>query len=127
MGEIADDCFNRAMDELEMLDMDPDYLSGGGYYPFGGSMLAEPFAGKPAPPGSPLARARSAAHAAFDPLWQSGRMTRSRAYSELARRLGIPKHQAHMQMMDIAMCERVVQLFVADDFETLEDDFSDLL
>ena len=83
--------------------------------------------GKAAEPGSDLAKARIAAHAAFDPLWQSGRMTRSRAYSELARRLGIPKHQAHMKMFDKATCERVVALFLSDDFETLEDDFSDLL
>ena len=83
--------------------------------------------GKPAEPGSDLAKARIAAHAAFDPLWQSGRMTRNRAYSELARRLGIPKHQAHMQMFDVATCERVVALFLADDFETLDEDFSDLL
>lgn len=83
--------------------------------------------GKPAPPGSPLARARIAAHSASDPLWQSGKMTRTAAYSELARRLGIPKHQAHMQMFDIATCERVVALFLADEFETLDDDFSDLV
>lgn len=82
--------------------------------------------GAPAPPGSDLARARIAAHAAFDPLWKSGKMPRSRAYGELARRLGIPKHKAHMQMFDIAMCERVVALFLADDFETL-DDYSDLI
>lgn len=80
-----------------------------------------------APPGSDLAKARIAAHAAFDPLWQSGRMTRTKAYSELARRLGIPKHMAHMQMFDKATCERVIALFLVDDFETLEDDFSDLL
>lgn len=46
MGEIAEDCYDRAMDELEMLDMDPDYFSGGGYYPFGGSMLSQPFGGQ---------------------------------------------------------------------------------
>lgn len=86
-----------------------------------------PIYGTPAEPGSDLAKARIAAHAAFDPLWQSGRMTRSRAYSKLAWRLGIPKHQAHMQMFDKAMCERVIALFLVDDFETLEDDFSDLL
>lgn len=74
-----------------------------------------------------MARARIAAHAAFDPLWQSGRMTRRQAYGELARRLGIPKHKAHMQMFDIAMCERVVALFLADDFDELQDDFGDLL
>lgn len=25
MGEIADDCYDRALDELENLDADPDY------------------------------------------------------------------------------------------------------
>jgi len=83
--------------------------------------------GTPAEPGSPLARARIAAHNAFDPLWQSGKMTRTAAYSELARRLGIPKHRAHMQLFDIATCERVVQLFLVDEFETLDDDFGDLV
>lgn len=92
-----------------------------------GSMRVPKDYATPAPPGSDLAKARIAAHAAFDPLWQSGRMSRTRAYSELARRLGIPKHRAHMQMFDVATCERVVALFLADDFETLEDDFSDLL
>ena len=76
---------------------------------------------------APLAKARIAAHSAFDPLWQSGKMTRTAAYSELARRLGIPKRQAHMQMFDIATCERVVQMFLVDEFETLDDDFGDLV
>lgn len=70
-----------------------------------------------AEPGGPLARARQAAHRAFDPLWQSGKMSRSDAYTELARRMGIPKEQAHMLLFDQAQCERVVQLFTADDFE----------
>lgn len=108
MGEMAD-WTNELMEE------------GGRYFP----QMNGPR--RPAPPGSDLAKARIAAHAAFDPLWQSGRMSRNRAYSELARRLGIPKHQAHMQMFDKATCERVIALFLVDDFETLEDDFSDLL
>jgi hypothetical protein len=83
--------------------------------------------GTPAEPGSPLARARIAAHSAFDPLWQSGKMTRSAAYSELARRLGIPKSRAHMQMFDIATCEKVVALFLVDEFDVIEDDFKDLI
>lgn len=72
-----------------------------------------------AAPGSPLAAARIAAHAAFDPLWKSGKMSRSDAYGELARRLGIRKEAAHMVLFDIAMCERVVALFLVDDFEDL--------
>lgn len=30
MGEIAEDCYDRALDELEMLDHDPDYYGYGG-------------------------------------------------------------------------------------------------
>jgi len=98
----------------------------------GGRQYSEEFPerrnhGTPALKGSPLAAARVAAHNAFDPLWQSGKMTRSAAYSELARRLGIPKHRAHMQMFDIATCQRVVALFLIDDFDVIEDDFKDLL
>lgn len=103
-----------------------DRIVFGGHNPHGGRRRRHSY-GTPAPPGSDLAKARIAAHAAFDPLWQSGRMTRTKAYSELARRLGIPKHLAHMQMFDKATCERVIALFLVDDFETLEDDFSDLL
>lgn len=83
--------------------------------------------GTPAPKGSALAAARIAAHSAFDPLWQSGKMTRHAAYGELARRLGIPREQAHMQMMDLATCQRVVELFMVDQFDVLEDEFKELI
>lgn len=43
-----------------------------------------------APPGSDLARARIAAHAAFDPLWQVGGVTRQQAYEWLAGQMGLP-------------------------------------
>lgn len=76
--------------------------------------------GVSAEPGSELARARQAAHRAFDPQWQSGKMTRHQAYVELARRLGIPVHKAHMQLFDLATCQRVVALFTADDFEDMK-------
>jgi hypothetical protein len=72
-----------------------------------------------AEPGSPLARARCMAHSAFDPMWQSGKMSRSEAYTWLARQLSIPKHRCHMLQFDIEMCNRVVEVCTANDFEDL--------
>ncbi len=51
--------------------------------------------------------ARGRAHAAFDPLWNSGSMTRREAYKWLAERLGTD--EAHMGEMDVETCERVVE------------------
>lgn len=76
--------------------------------------------GVKAEPGSELARARQAAHRAFDPLWQSGKMTRSNAYTELARRLNLTKAECHVVLFDVATCRRVVEMFLTDDFESLE-------
>lgn len=56
-----------------------------------------------------LRRAKSRAHAAFDPLWKSKRMARRSAYSWLARRLGIPVDDCHIGMMDAAGCNAVVE------------------
>lgn len=54
-------------------------------------------------------RARRAAHAAFDPLWQrKGKKARSRAYQALANALGLP--QAHISWMDAQECAKVVQI-----------------
>ena len=63
----------------------------------------------PAPAGSPLAKARIAAHAAFDELWRDDAfgMDRSDAYQWLADQLGIPKRDCHMLYFDEAMCRRV--------------------
>ena len=60
-----------------------------------------------AEPGSPLAKARIAAHGAFDVLWQSGSMSRGEAYQWLADQLGIPKHECHMVYFDEVTCDRV--------------------
>lgn len=63
-----------------------------------------------AEPGSDLARARCRAHAAFDPIWKSGEMSRSAAYRWLAQQLGIPEAQCHMIQFDIETCDRVTDL-----------------
>lgn len=68
------------------------------------------------PDGSPMGEpadqatrhARIAAHAAFDQLWQSGRMTRKAAYSWLARTTNLTPSSAHIAKMDRAQCEAVV-------------------
>lgn len=55
-----------------------------------------------------LRKAKSKAHAAFDPLWKSGKMTRGAAYSALAKSMGIYKEQCHIGMFDVEQCEHVV-------------------
>lgn len=83
-----------------------------------------------AAPGSELARARIAAHAAFDPLWKSGKFSRGVAYEWLASELGIPVTACHMVLMDMAMCGKVVSICGArvvddEDFNAAYD-FEDL-
>lgn len=88
-----------------------------------------------AKPGSPLAKARIAAHAAFDPLWQHGPLSRRAAYDWLAIKMGLHRDDTHMVLFDVAQCERVVAICNADptcraaqaladpinDFENLDD------
>ena len=57
-----------------------------------------------------LRKARMEAHAAFDPLWKSGKMNRRQAYAWLAGRLGIDFEDCHMGMFDVAMCKSVTHL-----------------
>ncbi len=51
--------------------------------------------------------ARKAAHAAFDPIWQKGKLPRSEAYGRLAAMLNIPGEECHMKLMDAATAARV--------------------
>jgi hypothetical protein len=57
-----------------------------------------------------LRRAKSAAHAAFDPLWKQGAMHRSSAYAWLAQMLGIAGSDCHIGLFDVEMCNRVVEI-----------------
>lgn len=50
------------------------------------------------------------AHAAFDPLWKSGTMTRSNAYAKLATALKMDTKKVHIGMFDVETCKRVVQV-----------------
>lgn len=63
-----------------------------------------------------LRQAKNAAHRAFDPLWQSGKMTRTGAYRWLSKQLGIAPKNCHIGMFDVATCEQVQQICFCKDF-----------
>lgn len=56
-----------------------------------------------------LRRAKMAAHAAFDPLWKEGGMSRKEAYAWLSQALNIPPDDCHMGMFDVNTCQRVIE------------------
>lgn len=55
-----------------------------------------------------LRKAKMVAHAALDPHWKSGRMSRSAAYARLAKDLGLPESKCHIGTFDVQTCEAVV-------------------
>jgi hypothetical protein len=55
-----------------------------------------------------LRRAKSVAHAAFDPLWQRRPTHRRDAYAGLAKQLGIAVKDCHIGEFDLELCRRVV-------------------
>lgn len=56
--------------------------------------------------------ARSAVHAVFDPIWQGkGRDARRRAYSSLARALGI--ESAHISWLNATQCYEAIRVIEA--------------
>jgi hypothetical protein len=57
-----------------------------------------------------LRRAKQAAHAAFDPLWKSGQMSRKEAYAKLAEKMGLTPQETHIGMFDVEQCKTVVLL-----------------
>lgn len=56
------------------------------------------------------AKDKDAAHAAFDPIWQSGRKGRTAAYLWLAEQLGVPRTDCHISLFDKATCTRVIAI-----------------
>lgn len=56
-----------------------------------------------------LRRLKVAAHAAFDPLWKDGQISRSTAYSWLARKLLIPPKDCHIGMFNVALCKAAIE------------------
>ncbi len=57
-----------------------------------------------------LRKLRIQAHAAFDPLWQSGQYTRVDAYRWLSEQLKIPFKETHIGNFDEEMCEKVIKV-----------------
>lgn len=57
-----------------------------------------------------LRRAKQEAHAAFDPLWKSRRMSRASAYAMLAAALGIDVKDCHIGLFDVETCKRAVEI-----------------
>lgn len=55
-----------------------------------------------------LRAAKMKAHAAFDPIWQSKRKTRTEAYDWLSKKLGIVRQYCHIGMFNVEQCELVV-------------------
>lgn len=57
-----------------------------------------------------LRKAKSAAHAAFDPIWKDGNKRRSDAYYWLSKQLNVPFKECHIGMFNIATCAEVVRV-----------------
>lgn len=55
------------------------------------------------------------AHAALDPFWRGGLMSRSSVYKRLADEMGIPPGKAHVGWFDVPECRRVVEICKAWD------------
>lgn len=56
----------------------------------------------------PIREARQKAKAAFNPLWQTGEMSRSDAYAWASRVLDLPPAATHIGMFDVAACDRLI-------------------
>lgn len=58
-------------------------------------------------------RARREAHAAFDPLWRDGHMTRPEAYQWLAAQMQLTTDDCHIGLFGVEQCNLVIQLATA--------------
>lgn len=52
--------------------------------------------------------ARKECKPAFEQLWQSGKLTRSQAYNELADALGLERGKAHFGWFDVDQCRKAL-------------------
>jgi hypothetical protein len=59
---------------------------------------------------APTRNARKAAHAAFDPIWMEGDMSRGKAYAWLAQSLGLSVEETHIGVFNVETCQRVITL-----------------
>lgn len=59
---------------------------------------------------TPVAVERMRAHEAFDPLWQTGHLSRTEAYRWLASAMGLPAAKTHIEQFNAQQCREVVRL-----------------
>ena len=57
-----------------------------------------------------LREARMKVHRAFDPMWQSGRMSRREAYKWLAKRMRLSEDEGHIGMFDRKRCRAALHV-----------------
>ena len=53
---------------------------------------------------------RGRAHADFDPIWQSKKLTRTEAYAILAELMQLSKSECHIGCFDYRKCKQVIEL-----------------
>jgi len=56
--------------------------------------------------------ARAQTHEVFDPLWRTGKMTRSEAYTLLSRLMGIDQTKCHIAMFNVQQCEAAQEALI---------------
>lgn len=54
--------------------------------------------------------ARKKAHEAFDPLWKSKLMSRSKAYKLLREDMGLSREDCHISFFDKVQCEKAIDV-----------------
>ena len=52
---------------------------------------------------------RMRAHEVFDRLWKDKHMRRKQAYSWMQKELELPEEEAHIGMMDLGTCRRLIE------------------
>lgn len=57
-----------------------------------------------------LREVRQLAHEAFDTYWKCGSMSRSKAYSMLAKAMRMPRNGCHIGMLDTEACYQVIEV-----------------
>lgn len=58
-------------------------------------------------------QARSLAHATFDPIWKSGKLSRGEAYRRLALAMGMTSTECHISVMSEDQTTRVVEVVLS--------------
>ena len=53
---------------------------------------------------------KSEAHAAFDPIWRQGPLTRAQAYKWLSEQLCIPSSKTHIGLFNSDLCRRTIEV-----------------